>query len=119
MKKINWVAIVVFVLVALLVFQLLTYVLGSWDYRGWGMMGPGMMRWRYSPLAWIGMGLGMLLLGLVPIGVFVLILYGVVALARGTGNDIPTTSSTTPCPHCGKGVQADWRHCPYCGAALK
>lgn len=120
MKKINWTAIVVFALVALVVFQLVTYLLSGWGYRGWGMMGPGgMMGWGYSPFGWIGMGLGMLFLWLIPIGVLALIIYGVVALARGTGNNIPATSSTTPCPHCGKGMQANWKNCPYCGIALK
>ncbi len=124
MKKVNWIAIAVFTLVALLVFQLVTFLLGGWGYGyrgngGWGMMRPEMMGWGYSPFGWIGMGLGMILMWLIPIGILALIIYGVVALAKGTGNNPPAPSSTTPCPHCGKGVQANWKNCPYCGAVLE
>lgn len=29
-----------------------------------------------------------------------------------------TTSSARYCAHCGAGLQADWTHCPQCGAPI-
>jgi predicted RNA-binding Zn-ribbon protein involved in translation (DUF1610 family) len=43
--------------------------------------------------------------------------YGVVGLARNNVNP-PQTAKQTPCPNCGKGTQADWQNCPYCGTKL-
>ncbi len=120
MKKVNWWIVgIVTVLVAVVLFGVGMMIGGGWGYGGYGMMGRGMMgNWGYSPFGWFGMGLGMIFMWLIPIGVLALIVYGVAALVRGTGN---TASSTplTPCPHCGKGTQADWQNCPYCGNALK
>ena len=111
MKKVNWWIVGIVAVIAAL------FLFGGgmmWGNRGYGMMG----NWGFSPFGWFGMGLGMIFMWLIPIGVLTLIVYGVVALVRGTGN---TASSTplTPCPHCGKGTQADWQTCPYCGTALK
>ena len=44
----------------------------------------------------------------------------------GPGISEPATAEVTPeasasggnCPSCGRGVQADWSHCPYCGTPL-
>jgi hypothetical protein len=70
--------------------------------------------WGYSPFGWIGM----LFMWLIPIGVIALIVFGIVALVRNSGN--PTLqSSQSACPNCAKSVQADWQNCPYCGTALK
>lgn len=30
----------------------------------------------------------------------------------------PTVSFTRYCSHCGQGLQADWTHCPQCGAPV-
>jgi zinc-ribbon domain len=87
---------------------------GGWGYGGYGMMG----NWGYSPFGWFGMGLGMLFMWLIPIGIVALIVFGILALVRSTGNTAPSTP-LTPCPNCGKGTQADWQNCPYCGTALK
>ena len=89
---------------------------GGWGYHGYAMMGPGGMMggWGYSPFGWIGM----VFMWLVPVGVIVLIAFGVAALVQNVGNSTPP-SSLSPCPNCGKGTQADWRNCPYCGTALK
>lgn len=115
MRKINWYMIVVFLIVVLLVFITGTSLLGSWGYRGYGGM---MGNWGYFPFGWFGMGLGMLFMWLIPIGVIVLIVYGIVALTRNTGNTPPSVSHA-PCPNCGKGTQSDWKNCPYCGTTLK
>jgi len=30
-----------------------------------------------------------------------------------------TQATGMACPHCARGVQADWKHCPYCGNSLE
>lgn len=114
MKKVNWwIAGIIAISVALFLFGG-GMMAGGWGNRGYSMMG----NWGYSPFGWFGMGLGMLLMWLIPIGIFALIVYGVVALVRNTGNTAPSTP-LTPCSNCGKGTQADWKNCPYCGTILK
>ena len=116
MKKVNWTAVVIFAIVALLVLQVAGYLLGGSRYGGWGMMGgPGMMgSWGYSPFGWIGM----FFMWLIPLGFLVLSVLGVAWLVKNVGNSTPSASQN-PCPNCGKGVQVDWQNCPYCGTALK
>lgn len=120
MKKVNWWIVgVVAVLTAL-------FLVGGgmmWGNRGYGMMGNmmggyGMMHRSFSPFGWFGMGLGMIFMWLIPIGVVALIGYGAATLARNTGINTPA-ASIAPCSNCGKGIQADWQNCPYCGKALK
>ncbi len=95
-------------------------MMGGWGYPGWRMMGPGMMGWGYgyAPFGWGGMIFAMLFMWLIPVGVVALIVYGVAALVRNSGNGFPV-STMKPCPHCGKSTQADWQNCPYCGTTLK
>jgi len=110
MNRINWTAIAVFGIVALLAFLVGVSLLG-----GWGMMGPGMMGgWGFAPFGWIGM----IFMWLIPLGFLVLTVLGIVWLVRtlGSGNNPPTPGQT--CPSCGRGVQADWRNCPHCGTTL-
>lgn len=118
MKKINWWAVAaVGLLATLILFG--AGMFGGWGARGWGMMGPGMMgNWGYSPMGWFGMGLGMLLMWLVPVGILALLVFGIATLARNTGNPPPAAPQTS-CSNCGKGIQNDWQNCPYCGTALK
>lgn len=120
MKKTNWLIVGVIAVIALLFFfgggmMMSGWGYGNYSYHGWGMMGPGMMGgWGYSPFGWIGM----LFMWLIPVGFLALIVFGIAALMRNSGN--PTLpASLSPCPNCGKGVQADWQNCPYCGTALK
>ena len=106
MNKINWTIVVIVALVVLLGVSLL---------GGRGMMGPGMMGgWGFAPFGWIGM----LFMWLIPVGLLVLTVLGITWLVRsvGSGNNPPAPAKT--CPSCGRGVQADWRNCPHCGAAL-
>lgn len=113
MKKVNWLVVGIVVIVLLLFLFGGGMMFGGWGYHGYGMMGRG-----YSPFGWFGMGLGMLFMWIIPLGVLVLIGFGVAALVRNSGNGIKPTISK-PCPNCGKDIQADWQNCPYCGTTLK
>ncbi len=111
MNKVNWIAVAVFIVVVLLVLPVAAGLVGGWRYGGWGMMGPGMMGgWGFSPFGWIGMAF----MWLIPVGFVVLAVFGVAWLIRNAGSG--ATSHT--CPSCGRGVQSDWRNCPYCGTSL-
>lgn len=119
MKKTNWLTITIVGVIALLVLFWIGAMIGGWGYGGYGMMGRGMMgNWGYSPFGWFGMGLGMIFMWLIPIGILALLAFGIVSVVRNTGNP-PPTISLTPCTNCGKGTQADWQNCPYCGTTLK
>ena len=112
MKKVNWWIVgIAVILVAILLFG--GGMMSGWRSGGYGMMGGygGHMSWGYSPFGWFGM----LFMWLVPIGVLTLIVLGIASLVRS--NETPV--SPTPCPNCGKGTQADWQTCPYCGTSLK
>ncbi|MBU4224960.1 MAG: zinc ribbon domain-containing protein, partial [Chloroflexi bacterium] len=76
---------------------------GGWGYGGWRMMGPWMMG-------------GMFFMWLFPIAFIVLTVFGIAWLVRTIGGGINPRAH--PCPSCGRGVQSDWRNCPYCGAPL-
>ncbi len=118
MKKINWLVVVLIGIIVLL-FLFGGGMMSGWGYGGWGMMGPGMMGgWGYSPFGWIGMGLGMLFMWLIPIGFIVLTVLGITWLVRNVSSTTPP-SFQSPCTNCGKGTQADWQNCPYCGTILK
>lgn len=117
MKKTNWLAITLVTILALLVLFWIGAMIGGWGYGGYGTMGPGMMSWGYSPFGWFGMGLGMLFMWLIPIGIIALVVFGVASLVRNTSNSAPVPQHA--CPNCGKGAQADWQNCPYCGTNLK
>jgi hypothetical protein len=85
----------------------------------------------------IGMfGIGLLFMVLVialPVVLIVLVLGGVPGLLQNRSsrqyeppvqpkNIVSTPSPTTgtlTCAHCGAGLQADWVHCPQCGAPVK
>ena len=114
MKKVNWWIVgVIVVLAALFLFG------GGMMYGGWGNRGYGMMgNWGFSPFGGFGMGIGMLLVWLLPICVLALIVYGVTSLIQNNGTFMSTTSQAS-CPHCGKGIQKDWQTCPYCSASLE
>lgn len=109
MKKVNWLWLVIIGLIALLL------LFSAGMLSGWGMMGSGMMgRWGYSTFGW----LGTIFMWLIPVGLMGLTLIGIVWLVQNLGGPTPPTSGRV-CPNCGKGVQADWQNCPYCGTSLK
>lgn len=131
MNKINWTAVAVFGIVVLLAFVIGASLLGGWGFGGWGMMGPGMTLaparsagvggWGFGPFGWIGTPFGVFM-WLIPVGFVVLTVLGVVWLVRavggGAGQHPNPPSPARACPSCGRAVQADWRNCPHCGAAL-
>ena len=90
MKKVNWLVVGVSSIVGLLLLFGGGMMMGGWGYRGWGMMGPGgmMNNWGYSPLGWIGM----IFMWLIPVGLVVLAVFGIVWLVRNAGNSKPPSS---------------------------
>lgn len=94
MQKVNWLVVGIISIVVLLLLFGGGMMMGGWGYRGWSMMGPGgmMNNWGYSsspsPLGWIGM----ILMWLIPVGLIVLAVFGVVWLTRNTGNSKPPSS---------------------------
>ncbi len=129
MKKINWLMLLVFVVVMGLAFLAGVTMFGFSRNGISGLFfmpgrqggipgGGGHMGWGFSPPGWLIMGFAMLFMWLIPVGLIALVIYGIVALVRGTGHSsTPLTQRT--CPNCGKSTQADWLTCPYCGTALK
>jgi hypothetical protein len=62
----------------------------------------------------------MLLAFLLPLGLIILVVWGVIALVRRPVTTVtpPAPAVTRNCPSCGKSAQADWKTCPYCGQNL-
>jgi uncharacterized membrane protein len=104
------------------------YGFRNWEGRGVMPMHPGGFwgrsgGFRGGGFFWLGMLPGLLF----NLGILVLIVLGVIYLVRAlTGHRAPATtnaqiSAAEPvktCSNCGKSVQADWMHCPYCGNSL-
>ncbi len=85
------------------------------------MFGGGMM---------LGIGLLMMLIFLgLPILLVVAVVVGLMGLwSRRTGPvampsmpmaAAPAAPPARYCAHCGQGLQADWTHCPKCGAPIE
>jgi uncharacterized membrane protein len=109
MNKINWTVVAIVGIIAVIVLMLGTSLMG-----GWGMMGPGMMgRWGFGPF-----GIGMFFMWLIPLGYVVLTVLGIVWLVKAIRSGNNPVAPAQTCPSCGRGVQADWKNCPYCGASL-
>lgn len=91
------------------------------NFGFYGMMN-GFSGWRHPMMGGYGflpfggflMGLGMLLMWIIPLGLLFLVVYGAVRLASGPGTSVPAQA----CPNCGKAAQADWKNCPHCGIEL-
>lgn len=93
------------------------------------MMRPGGRFFGFSPFLFI-------ISGLFRLAIPLLIIVGIVALVlnlrRKPAVAAPTIVQAVPaeqpapapveqgktCPSCGRAVQADWTHCPYCGSVL-
>jgi uncharacterized membrane protein len=83
MQKVNWLVVgIISIVVILLLFG------GGMMMGGWGMMG----NWGYSstpsPLGWIGM----IFMWLIPVGLIVLAVFGIVWLVRNVVNSKPPSS---------------------------
>jgi len=123
--RINWTQVLVFGAVVLVVF-ILGVTLLPFLFGGWGVMGPGMMSgWSPQYGGWLGGVFGwlfMLVAMALPLGLLVLLILGIVWLARTVGGlgpaSGPAPSTARTCPNCGQSVQADWQACPYCGENL-
>jgi len=134
MNRINWTQVGAFSAIVLVIFvigvTLLPLVFG-W-YGGSSVMGPAMMGgqtqggWcpvcggtgRYSGGFFGGVfgSVFMLMAILFPVGLLVLLILGIVLVARAVSRPTnQTPSSGQTCPKCGKAVAVDWRACPFCG----
>jgi hypothetical protein len=119
-KKIGWIVLIVLAVLLLLVLPGL-FMMGGYGRYG-GMMGGygygGMMNGFgfTSPFGFFGMAL----MWLIPIGLLVLVVLGVVALVNGLnkpGNTVAPVAERN-CSNCGKPAQSGWTACPYCGKPL-
>ena len=116
-SKTGWILAIALGLVIL--FLLPSLLMGRFWMGDYGrFMGPGMMGgFGYlNPLGFFGMGL----MWVIPIGILVLLVIGVVALVnrlKNPGSSAPLVSDRK-CSNCGKEAQPDWAACPYCGTSL-
>lgn len=113
MGRINWAAVLVFGIVAVIAFAIGASLFGGWGYPGWGMMGG----WGLAPFGGMAMFGMMLFMWLIPVGFVVLTVVGIAWLMRAAAGG--PVAPARACPSCGRGTQADWHNCPHCGAALK
>ena len=91
-----------------LLFPTIGYGHGMMDY---GRAGSGGMMGNFGFFPfWLG------LMWIVPLGIVVLAVLGVVWLFNNL-NGSKTVQGMT-CSSCGKATQADWKTCPYCGITL-
>ena len=92
MQKVNWLIVGIVSFVILLILFGTGTLMGDWRYRAWGMMGPGgmMNNWGYSPspIGWIGM----IFMWLIPVGLILLAVFGIVWLVRNVSNSKPPSS---------------------------
>ena len=94
MHKTNWLLVAIMSFVIILILFGAGMLMDDWRYRDWGMMGPsGMMEnWGYSstpsPLGWIGM----IFMWLIPVGLIVLAVFGIVWLVRNVSHSKPPSS---------------------------
>jgi hypothetical protein len=94
MQKVNWLIVGTMSFVIILILLGTGVLMSDWRYREWGMMGPSGMResWGSSstppPLGWIGM----IFMWLIPAGLIVLAVFGIIWLVRNLGNSKPPAS---------------------------
>jgi hypothetical protein len=108
------------------------WMVGMHDFRSWeGRRIMPIHPFEYWKRPGVRVG-GFFLLRMIPgflfnIGILTLIVLGVIYLARALkGPQLPSSQPPLPptaqtpgaCPSCGRSVQADWSHCPYCGNPL-
>lgn len=125
MKSI-WKWVLFFVAVFLVVFIIaVPLFIGRFAFGVMPMMGGS---FRGYPMYGMHGGFGLIgiafkLVGfLIFVGILTLAVVGIVSLFKSRkktqlASETPPTIETQPCAKCGKSLQADWTHCPYCGQA--
>ncbi len=128
-NALKWVLYVLLGLVILAVIAGIVFaIFGGYGYS---MMGPGVR--MMAPYGYYRVGISPLRAifgGLLGLGIFILIIIGIVALIsaivrgnRPVAYNQPVqpaqpAAPTRTCPSCGKPAQEDWKTCPYCGTSL-
>lgn len=85
------------------------------------MVGGGLMLFFGLLFMLMVVGLPILLIVAAVAGVWGLLgrRSGSAASSPGYARPVAPAASFTPfCSHCGQGLQADWTHCPQCGASV-
>jgi hypothetical protein len=122
-KALKWILYIFLGLLILAILAGFAYMVFGGYGSGW--MRPGIrmmdhMRFYYTPVRSI---FG----GLVCLGLFLLVVVGIVALINAvvSGNKraqvappAPVPAPLRTCGNCGKPAQEDWNTCPYCGNNL-
>lgn len=119
-SKIGWILGIILVLVLVLVLPAL-FMMGRFWSGGYGNMmgGYGGMMGGFGHMGIFGF-FGMALMWLIPLGLLVLVVVGVVALVNGLTRSGNTAASLPArnCSNCGKPAQSGWTTCPYCGTPI-
>lgn len=127
-KVLKW---ILYILLALLIIAIIAGIVFAifGGYR-FGMMRPGIR--MMAPYRFVGgfSPFRALFGGLFGLGIFILVIVGIVALVNALvrGNrpvvntqpsqPAPMAAPSRSCPNCGKPTQEDWKTCPYCGTPL-
>jgi hypothetical protein len=113
-----WIVLAVLLALVLIVPPLFTT---GWMWGRGGAFGfHPMMRVAHMPGFFpFGGWLGMAWMGLIPVGLVVLAVWGLANLSAGHGPkaELPATPARA-CANCGRAAQVDWGTCPYCGKPL-
>jgi hypothetical protein len=94
MPKVNWLLVGIISFVIILILLGTDVLMSDGRYRDWGMMGPIGMRenWGYSsppsPLGWTGI----VFMSLIPVGLIVLAIFGIIWLVRNVRNYKPPSA---------------------------
>jgi len=132
-KVLKWILYVLLGLVILAIIAGIVFaVFGGYGYA---MMRPGIR--MMEPYRSFGFGgfspLRAIFGGLLGLGIFILVIVGIVALVNALvrGNrpaaysqpaqpvaSVQPAAAAHNCPNCGKPAQEDWKTCPYCGTPL-
>ncbi len=119
----KWVAL--FLGVLIVAFLVALPLFGGRAAYGWmPMMGGYGSPYRLGGFGYFGGWLMMLGMFLIPIALIGLLVIGAVVLVKALSNKPQATSAPAvspvvrTCAHCGKALQPDWAHCPYCGEKI-
>ena len=118
MKEVNWLQVLAFGLVVLIVLALGVGVLlmlgGTWGMIGTGMMGPGHTG---SGILWAALWLTVACL--LPVTLLTLLVLAGVWLVRNLSSSQEPQQSVEKCPNCGRVTESEWQVCPHCGEELE